>query len=98
MKNINLKNTLTALIFMLLFFCSCTQAQSNKKLDVGDHVPVFTLYDQDGKSFNVNDYIGKKVLVIYFIPRMKAWFAPRRPALFVIVLISSPGPEQWLLV
>lgn len=38
-------------------------------LKVGDPVPTFTLPDQDGKPFKVGDYIGKKILVIYFYPK-----------------------------
>jgi thioredoxin-dependent peroxiredoxin len=38
-------------------------------LKVGDPVPAFTLPDQDGKPFKVGDYIGKKILVIYFYPK-----------------------------
>ncbi len=38
-------------------------------LKVGDPVPSFTLPDQNGKPFNVGDYIGKKILVIYFYPK-----------------------------
>jgi peroxiredoxin Q/BCP len=49
-------------------------ATSNKKekletLEIGDKVPVFTLLDQDGNTFNITDYIGTKNLVIYFYPK-----------------------------
>jgi thioredoxin-dependent peroxiredoxin len=40
-----------------------------KPVKVGDPVPAFTLNDQNGKPFNVTDYIGKKILVIYFYPK-----------------------------
>jgi peroxiredoxin Q/BCP len=82
MKTINLKNTFFASAFMLLFFCGCTHAQTNKKLDVGDHVPSFILNDQDGKSFNVNDYIGKKVLVIYFYPKDESMVCTKEACAF----------------
>ncbi len=82
MKTIHLKNSFVILVCMLLFFCSCSNAQSNKKLDVGDHVPAFTLYDQDGKSFNVNDYIGKKVLVIYFYPKDESMVCTKEACAF----------------
>lgn len=36
-----------------------------KKIEVGDKVPAFTLYDQNGNPFTVNNLIGKP-LVIYF--------------------------------
>jgi len=38
-------------------------------IKVGDPVPTFALTDQNGKSFSVGDYIGKKILVIYFYPK-----------------------------
>ena len=40
-----------------------------KKIEVGSEIPEFTLPDQDGKEFNVKDFIGKKNLVIYFYPK-----------------------------
>ena len=40
-----------------------------KTLQVGDSIPSFLLKDQDGNSFNSQDYIGKKKLVIYFYPK-----------------------------
>ena len=82
MKTINLKKNFSALVFMLALFCSYSHAQSNKKLDVGDHVPLFTLNDQDGKSFDVNDYIGKKVLVIYFYPKDESMVCTKEACAF----------------
>jgi len=82
MKTITLKNIFIALVFMLTLFCSYSHAQSNKKLDVGDHVPLFTLNDQDGKSFDVNDYIGKKVLVIYFYPKDESMVCTKEACAF----------------
>jgi peroxiredoxin Q/BCP len=38
-------------------------------LKVGDPVPKFSLLDQEGKTFHVNDVLGKKALVIYFYPK-----------------------------
>lgn len=38
-------------------------------LQKGDKVPSFTSTDNDGKSFNSDDYVGKKALVIYFYPK-----------------------------
>jgi thioredoxin-dependent peroxiredoxin len=39
-----------------------------RTLTVGDVIPGFTLADQHGRNFNINDYRGKK-LVIYFYPK-----------------------------
>jgi peroxiredoxin Q/BCP len=47
---------------------SC-QGNKNKELTVGDIIPSFTLTDQDGKTFNSSDHIGKTSLVIFFYPK-----------------------------
>ena len=36
---------------------------------VGDTMPAFSLFDQDGKMFNSVDYVGKSILVVYFYPK-----------------------------
>jgi peroxiredoxin Q/BCP len=82
MKNITLKNTLLVLAFMLIGFCRISQAQSGKQLQVGDNVPNFTLHNQDGKLFNVRDYIGKKVLVIYFYPKDESMVCTKEACAF----------------
>ena len=40
-----------------------------KTLTAGDPVPVFSLRDQNDSVFNIADYAGKEILVIYFYPR-----------------------------
>jgi len=40
-----------------------------EKIEIGSKIPEFTLPDQNGKEFNVKDFIGKKNLVIYFYPK-----------------------------
>jgi len=67
----------------MLLFAGCSQAQGDKKtVDVGNNVPNFSLYDQDGKLFNVNDYIGKKVLVIYFYPKDESMVCTKEACAF----------------
>lgn len=39
------------------------------KIIVGDHVPVFSLEDQNGNLFDLKSVIGQKNLVIYFYPK-----------------------------
>lgn len=46
-----------------------TTAKRATTLNVGDTLPAFSLADQDGKTFNTADYVGKKQLVIYFYPK-----------------------------
>ena len=58
----------------LLLFCLTTKGISaqetrNKRIEVGDRVPDFTLTDDQGKEFKISNYIGKKKLVIYFYPK-----------------------------
>jgi len=38
-------------------------------LKIGDKIPEFSLKDQYGKTFDSNDYVGKKPLVIFFYPK-----------------------------
>lgn len=38
-------------------------------LKVGQLIPEFALYDQDGKIFNSSELVGKKPLVIFFYPK-----------------------------
>ena len=49
-----------------LFFGS---KERSKTLSVGDPVPIFSLKDQNDSLFNIADFIGKKILVIYFYPK-----------------------------
>jgi peroxiredoxin Q/BCP len=59
--------------FIVIFFSFILLFQSgraqNKHLGPGDHLPAFSLQDQDGKIFNSADYDGKNILVIYFYPK-----------------------------
>ena len=62
-----MKQTLIMLSLATGFFQSCNS--QNKHLGVGDPVPVFSLHDQQDSLFHLSDYLGKKVLVIYFYPK-----------------------------
>lgn len=46
---------------------SCT-AQSHQ-LDVGNQIPPFSLKDQDGNTFNMEDSVGNNLFVIFFYPK-----------------------------
>lgn len=56
-----------ASVFLIVGFYNHVHAQTS--IDVGDKMPEFSLVDQDGKTFNSKDYVGKNVLVIYFYPK-----------------------------
>ncbi len=38
-------------------------------MGVGDKAPIFSLPDINGKTIHLKDYIGKKILVVYFYPK-----------------------------
>ena len=42
---------------------------ATKKIEIGDAIPEFTLYDQDGNLFDIRTVLGKKKLVIFFYPK-----------------------------
>jgi thioredoxin-dependent peroxiredoxin len=56
---------LMMLAMSFLFFGGPAEGQIKE----GDKVPVFTLKDQDGATFDLSAYVGKQPLVIYFYPK-----------------------------
>lgn len=52
----------------LLFLMYSKKNDKMKIIEVGDKVPNFILQDQNGNSFNIEDELGKK-MVIYFYPK-----------------------------
>ena len=38
-------------------------------ITIGDTCPTFTLLNQEGKEINIQDFIGKKNIIIYFYPK-----------------------------
>lgn len=59
-------------IYLVLFLSYLTLNKNQnemEKLTIGNHVPEFELYDQNGELFNINSVLGKKNLVIYFYPK-----------------------------
>ena len=61
-----MRNLFITILFSAFFFACNSQ---NKTMHVGDTVPVFSLRDQHDSLFSIADYIGKKILVIYFYPK-----------------------------
>lgn len=61
---------------------SPSKAQTNPHITVGDKVPVFSLQDQNGKTFNIADHIGKKLLVIYFYPKDESMVCTKEACAF----------------
>ncbi len=46
-----------------------TEQMEKKRVEVGDKAPDFTLPDQSGAMRNLRDFIGEKIIVLYFYPR-----------------------------
>ncbi len=55
-------------IILTIAISNFLNAQTAQVLSVGDKAPSFKTLADDGKAWNVNDYIGKKYIVVYFYP------------------------------
>lgn len=60
-----MKKHLIAFIALML---SALVGSGQEGLAVGDKVPEFTAATDDGSSWNINKFIGRKYIVIYFYP------------------------------
>ena len=52
---------------IILAFCLFNRVNAGE-LNVGNKVPIFNANDQDGALWKLEDYLGKKMIVIYFYP------------------------------
>lgn len=57
------------LIIAMAAFLQFWSPSAEGQIKVGDKVPVFSLQDQNGKTFDINTVLGKQPLVIYFYPK-----------------------------
>lgn len=80
MKKIILKITFGIILSFIII--GDAHAQSKKHLEAGDPVPSFSLTDQNGKTFNVKDHIGKKVMVFYFYPKDESMVCTKEACAF----------------
>jgi len=55
-----------SVVICFLFFSAFTSPTN--KISIGQKAPSFSLYDQNGNLFSLEDNIGKK-MVIYFFPK-----------------------------
>ncbi len=46
-----------------------TAKTENRKVQVGDHAPDFTLPNAQGEKISLKDFLGKKAVVLYFYPK-----------------------------
>jgi thioredoxin-dependent peroxiredoxin len=53
-----------------------------KTLKVGDTIPAFSLRDQNNNLFSITEYIGRKILVIYFYPKDESMVCTREACSF----------------
>lgn len=55
--------------FVLLLALSANLfSQENQTLKVGDKAPIFNTITDNGSTWNIKDYLGKKNIVVYFYP------------------------------
>jgi thioredoxin-dependent peroxiredoxin len=66
---------------LFAFHFSHTNAQI-RELTIGDSVPQFSLKDQNDSMFNTRDFIGKKLLVIYFYPKDESMVCTKEACAF----------------
>lgn len=59
----------TLLLSILFIFILNSLMAQKSKLQIGDSIPNFTLKDQHGNDFSIENIIHKNVLVIYFYPK-----------------------------
>ena len=46
-----------------------SEDKSNEKVKVGSEAPLFSLPKESGEMVNLKDFIGKKLIVMYFYPK-----------------------------
>ena len=70
-------------IFTITVLCIAgVSASAQKHLAAGDKVPAFSLTDQNGKTFNISDEVGKHKLVIYFYPKDESMVCTKEACAF----------------
>ncbi|QIA06361.1 peroxiredoxin [Draconibacterium halophilum] len=56
------------LIIFTALVLSISFSSFSQELNVGDKAPSFSTVADDGSTWNVNDYLGDKFIVVYFYP------------------------------
>ncbi len=82
MKEMNIKMIKYLLIILGVSFLFACTAQAQKHVEAGEKAPVFSLYDQKGKVFNMADEVGKHTLVIYFYPKDESMVCTKEACAF----------------
>jgi thioredoxin-dependent peroxiredoxin len=58
----------TILIILSVVLAMLSRAQNTNGLAIGDKAPVFTAKTDEGSTWKLSDYLGKKNVVVYFYP------------------------------
>ena len=61
--------TLCSALGLLAVGCAVASAQQGGELKPGDQAPAFTLPGSDGKTYSLNDFKGKKTVVLAWFPK-----------------------------
>lgn len=60
-------------LFLLIFSCATSEGEDpmkdTKEPEVGDVAPDFSLLDQNGERITLKDFLGNRVVVLYFYPK-----------------------------
>lgn len=62
------KKRIAFVLFLLTGIVLQSYSQNNNELKVGDKAPVFKAPADDGSTWNLKNYLGKKVIIVYFYP------------------------------
>ena len=41
----------------------------SQAIQIGDHCPAFSLPDSQGKQIHIDEYLGKKIMILFFYPK-----------------------------
>ena len=58
----------TILMILVVALAVVSRAQSTNQLAIGDKAPAFNAKTDDGSTWKLADYVGKKNVVVYFYP------------------------------
>jgi peroxiredoxin Q/BCP len=70
------------LAFAFLLPVALLAQNPSKPLAVGDAVPNFTLKDQNGKTFDIKEEVGKHILIVYFYPKDESMVCTKEACAF----------------
>src|SRR6185369_11387333 len=66
MKTHSIRTLTLVTLASSLVAATCLAANTPK---VGDKAPLIEGQEQDGKSFKLDDFVGKKIVLLYFYPK-----------------------------